>query len=437
MDAALSIAIFALAYILIATEKINKTVVAVLGASLILILKLITFEQAVHSVDFNVIFLLVGLMTTVSILSKTGFFEWVAVGLAKKTGGNPILIMVVLLLITAVFSAFLDNVTTVILLVPVTILITQILEISPIPFVILEAVASNIGGTATLIGDPPNIIIGSEGNLTFNDFIVNLTPVIILVLIFAVVTASVAFRKRLQIPVSIRKRVSDAIPNLAIVDKSNLIKSLVVLGLMIAAFFCHTFIRLEPGVIALAGSMVLMLICRKATDEALMQVEWSVIFFFIGLFMMISALVHTGVIAWIAGHLLRVAGHNLLLLSLVVLWASAVLSSVLDNIPFVMVMIPLLKLAFSTVAAEMGITDPQVIQSTIAEPLWWSLSLGVCLGGNGTLIGASANVVAARICERNGYHISFGRFSKYGIVFTFQALLICTAYIWLRYFYFA
>jgi Na+/H+ antiporter NhaD/arsenite permease-like protein len=437
MNATLSIAIFVLAYLLIATEKINKTVVAVLGASLILMLKLVTFEQAVHSVDFNVIFLLVGLMTTVSILSKTGFFEWVAVGLAKKTGGNPILIMVVLLLVTALFSAFLDNVTTVILLVPVTILITQILEISPIPFVILEAVASNIGGTATLIGDPPNIIIGSEGNLTFNDFIINLAPVIILVLILAVATAAFVFRKRLQIPASIRKRVSDAIPNLAIVDKSNLIKSLVVLGLMIAAFFCHTFIRLEPGIIALAGSMVLMLICRKTTDEALMQVEWSVIFFFIGLFMMISALVHTGVIAWVAGHLLRVAGHNLLLLCMVILWASALLSSVLDNIPFVMVVIPLLKLSFSTVAAQLGITDPHLIQTTIAEPLWWSLSLGVCLGGNGTLIGASANVVAVRICERNGYHISFSRFSKYGVAFTFQALLICSLYIWLRYFYFA
>jgi Na+/H+ antiporter NhaD/arsenite permease-like protein len=434
MNALLSVGIFAAAYFLIATEKINKTIVAVIGACVVLILRLVTFEQAIHAIDLNVIFLLVGMMTTVSVLAKTGFFEWAAVSVARLAKGNPILIMLLLVSITAFFSALLDNVTTVVLLVPVTILITQILDISPIPFVILEALASNIGGTATLIGDPPNIMIGSAAHLSFNDFLVNLTPVILLVFIIFSATALLLFRRRLKIPAQIRKRVSDAIPRLAIIDKTNMIKALIVLGFMLIAFFLHTVIGLEPGVIALAGSMVLMMLCKTASDEALMHVEWGVIFFFIGLFMMISALEYTGVIEWLAKHLLHLAGHNLLMLCILLLWGSALLSSVLDNIPFVITMIPLLKLSLAAMAQNMGITDPVIVKQTIAEPLWWSLSLGVCLGGNGTLIGASANVVSSRICEKNHYHISFATFSKYGFAFMIQSLIICTIYIWWRYF---
>jgi Na+/H+ antiporter NhaD/arsenite permease-like protein len=434
MNAILSVGIFAAAYYFIATEKINKTIVAVIGASVVLFMRLVTFEQAIHAIDLNVIFLLVGMMTTVSVLAKTGFFEWAAVSVAKLAGGKPVVIMLLLLCITAFFSAFLDNVTTVVLLVPVTILLTQILDISPIPFVILESIASNIGGTATLIGDPPNIIIGSAGHLSFNDFLVNLAPVILLVFIIFSVTTLLLFRKRFKIPAQVRERVSEAIPHLAIVDRANMIKALIVLGFMLIAFFLHTVIGLEPGVIALAGSMVLMMLCKTASDEALMQVEWSVIFFFIGLFMMISSLEYTGAIAWLAEHLLHLAGHNLLLLCILVLWGSALFSSVLDNIPFVITMIPLLKLSFLPMAKNMGITDPAIIQKTIAEPLWWCLALGACLGGNGTLIGASANVVSAQICEKNKYHISFGTFSKYGFAFMIQSLIVCTIYIWWKYF---
>jgi len=429
-----SVGIFAAAYVLIATEKINKTVVAVIGASLMVALRLVPFEEAIGAVDFNVIFLLVGMMTTVSILAKTGFFEWTAVSVAKLARGNPVLIMFFLLAIAAAFSAFLDNVTTIVLLVPVTILITQILEISPIPFVILEAIASNIGGTATLIGDPPNIIIGSQGGLSFNDFIVNLTPVILLVFAFFCATALPIFRSQIKVAANVRKRVDEAIPRLAIVDRKNMVISLIILGVMFTGFFLHNVLHLEPGVIALAGSMILMVLCGAESDETLMEVEWGVIFFFIGLFMMVSALESTGVITWIAKHLLRAGGNKLFVMCIVVLWASALLSSVLDNIPFVMAMIPVLKMSFAPLAASMNMTDPVAIKTMISEPLWWSLALGVCLGGNGTLIGASANVVSARICSKNKYHISFMAFTKYGFFFMLESLVICTLYIWLRYF---
>jgi Na+/H+ antiporter NhaD/arsenite permease-like protein len=434
MFAVISIAIFATAYILIATDKVNKTIVAVLGASLVLLLRIISFERAVAAVDLNVIFLLVGMMTSVSILAKTGFFEWAAISTAKLAKGKPIAIMLLLLTVTAFFSAFLDNVTCVVLFVPVTILITQILEISPVPFVILEAVASNIGGTATLIGDPPNVIIGSQGHLSFNDFLINLTPGILAVMGVFLVTIYMLFRKHLAIDESVRRRIDDAIPRLAITDKKNMVRALIVMALMMLGFFFHVVIGLEPGVIALAGSMVMMIVCKAESNDALMRVEWAVIFFFIGLFIMVAALEDTGAINWIAHHLLAVAGHNLFLMCIVVLWSSAVLSALLDNIPFVIAMVPLLKLSFTTIAQNMGIVDPVVIQHTIAEPLWWSLALGVCLGGNGTLIGASANVVSAQICDKNKYHISFWEFTKLGFPLMIQSVIISTIYIWLRFF---
>jgi Na+/H+ antiporter NhaD/arsenite permease-like protein len=435
MFAIISIAIFATAYVLIATDKVNKTIVAVLGASLVLLLRIISFERAAEAIDLNVIFLLVGMMTSVSILAKTGFFEWAAISTAKLAKGNPIAIMLLLLTVTAFFSAFLDNVTCVVLFVPVTILIAQILEISPVPFVILEALASNIGGTATLIGDPPNVIIGSKGHLSFNDFLINLTPGILVVLGVFLITIYMLLRKQMTVDGSIRRRIDDAIPRLAITDKKNMVRALIVLALMMLGFFFHAVINIEVGVIALGGSMLMMIVCKAESNDALMRVEWAVIFFFIGLFIMVAALEDTGVINWIAHHLLAVAGHNLFLMCIVVLWSSAVLSAVLDNIPFVIAMVPLLKLSFTTIAQNMGIVDPIVIQHTIAEPLWWSLALGVCLGGNGTLIGASANVVSAQICDKNKYHISFWEFTKMGFPLMIQSVIISMIYIWLRFFW--
>ncbi len=434
MKALLSIIIFAAAYILIASEKVNKTIAAILGATLVLLLKLVTFEQAIREVDFNVIFLLVGMMTSVYVLSKTGFFEWVAVSMAKLAKGDPKIIMIFLLGITAVLSAFLDNVTTIIMIVPVTILIMQLLEITPVPFVIMEVIASNIGGTATLIGDPPNILIGSQANLSFNEFIVHLGPIILLVFAVFILTAFFWFRGQFQVTEKIKKRLIDSIPALAIVDRVKMKKALFVLGLMFLGFLVHDIIGAKPGIIALGGGMLMLLVCKCESEETLMEVEWGVIFFFIGMFMMIAALDVNGVIRWVGESVLHVAGNNLFAVCIIILWSSAIFSSVLDNIPFVIVMIPIVKHFVEYFSGTVGIIDPVLIHTKVAQPLWWSLALGACLGGNGTLIGASANIVMSRISEKNGYTISFMKFFKYGSVFMLQSMILCTFYIWLRYF---
>jgi Na+/H+ antiporter NhaD/arsenite permease-like protein len=434
MKTLLSILIFVIAYFFIATEKINKTIVAVMGAALVIFLKLVTFEEAISAVDFNVIFLLVGMMTAVHILSKTGFFEWTAISVAKLAGGNPSLIMLLLLLVTAVLSAFLDNVTTIILLVPVTILITQLLEIPLAPFVILEAIASNIGGTSTLIGDPPNIIIGSKANLSFMDFIVHLGPAISFIFVIFMVTIFFLFRKKFHVPDQIRRRVKDSIPHLAIIDRPNMIRSLIVFLFIFVGFFLHDMINVKPGIIALAGSMVMLLVCKSESDETLMKVEWGVIFFFIGIFMIIASLEVNGVIAWIGNWIIQTAGSNLLILCIAILWGSAFFSSILDNIPFVITMVPLVQSIAISFARTSGLTDPALIHLRIEQPLWWSLALGACLGGNGTLIGASANIVMARISERNNVPVTFGRFFRYGFFFMLQSVILASIYIWVRYF---
>ncbi|MDP8266366.1 MAG: ArsB/NhaD family transporter [Candidatus Aceula meridiana] len=434
MAAFLSILIFIIVYIFIVTEKVNKTTVAILGASAVLFLKLVTFQQAVDAVDFNVIFLLIGMMTSVHVLAKTGFFEWTAISVAKFSKGKPLFILLLLLSVTAVLSAFLDNVTTIILLVPITILITQLLEISPIPFVMLEAIVSNIGGAATLIGDPPNIVIGSKGNLSFNDFLIHLGPVILIVFAVFLMTVWVLFRKKFHVPERIKMRVKDAIPRLAIVDKKNMIRSLCVMGLIFLGFFLHEIIGVEPGIIALSGSMIMVLACRSESEDSLAQVEWGVIFFFIGMFMIISALEVNGVIGWIGYKILHLAGKNLFLVCIIVLWGSALLSAILDNIPFVITMIPLIKHFIAHFSEASGSVAAGTIHLQSVQPLWWALALGACLGGNGTLIGASANIVMARISKKNNYHVSFLHFFKYGLFFMLQSVIICTIYLAVRYF---
>ncbi|MGB2879756.1 MAG: ArsB/NhaD family transporter [Candidatus Omnitrophota bacterium] len=435
MKALFSVIIFVAAYILIASEKVNKTVVAILGATLVLLLRLVTFEQAIAGVDFNVIFLLVGMMTSVYILSRTGFFEWIAVSMAKLAKGDPRVIMIFLLGVTALLSAFLDNVTTIIMIVPVTILIMQLLEISPVPFVIMEVIASNIGGTATLIGDPPNILIGSQANLSFNDFIVHLGPIILLVFAIFILTVFFWFKDQFKITEKVKMRLIDSIPALAIVDRENMKKALLVLGLMFFGFLIHNTIGVKPGVIALGGGILMLLVCRHESEETLMEVEWSVIFFFIGMFMMISALDVNGVISWIGEGVLHIAGKNLFMVCILILWGSAVFSSVLDNIPFVIVMIPIVRHFVEYFSSSIGLADPALISIKVAQPLWWALALGACLGGNGTLIGASANIVMSRISEKNGYPISFMKFFRYGSIFMLQSMILCTLYIWLRYFH--
>ncbi|MBI9019981.1 MAG: ArsB/NhaD family transporter [Verrucomicrobia bacterium] len=419
-----SIVIFVLVYILLASEKVEKSVAAILGASAVIIGGLIDFESAMSAIDLNVIFLLVGMMTCVAILAETGFFEWVAISVAKAMKGRAAPILITLLLVTMVFSALLDNVTTIILLAPVTILITQLLELPTLPFLILEALASNIGGTATLIGDPPNIIIGSRAELTFNDFIVHLSPGVLVMGAVFIITAYFVMRKYLHVPDQVRTRVIEACPKLAIRDAKKMKRSLIVFGFIFIGFFTHHHLGVPPGVIALAGMGAMLLTCRTKSEKMLRHVEWDAILFFIGLFIIIGALEHNGVIDLLANGMLNLCGDNLLLTTMVVLWGSALLSAVLDNIPFVIVMMPLIqKMLVDTGVAPTG-----------DNPLFWALALGACLGGNGTIIGASANVVVSKIGERNGYKITFMHFMKWGFPFMIQSVFLAMIYLWLRYF---
>jgi len=420
-----SIIIFIIFYILLIMEKIEKSIIAIAGAVAVIALGLISFEDAIHAIDLNVIFLLIGMMTCVNILAKTGFFEWIAIFVSKKMKGNAFGILAILLAITLVFSAFLDNVTTVILIAPLTILITQILELPTIPILIMEALSSNIGGTATLIGDPPNIIIGSKASLTFNDFLIHLGPNIIIVGIIFILIGVFSLRKKMFVPENIRARVIESYPELAIRDKRKLISSLIVFGVIFIGFFLHNFLHIEPGIIALGGMAMMLFLSKSKSDNMLKAVEWETILFFIGLFIIIGALEHNGVIDLMANYMIKLSGNNLLLSVIIVLWGSAVFSSILDNIPFVVTMMPLItKLVINFGGSPTG----------VPHPLYWALALGACLGGNGTLIGASANVVISKIGKNNGYNISFGKFIKLSVPITLVTLIISTLYLWIRYF---
>lgn len=428
-----SIIIFTLAYFFIATEKLDKTIVAVLGAAAMLAFNLVPYAEAVHAIDLNVIFLIVGMMVCVSVLAKSGFFEWLAMLLAKKAGGRPGNIIFYLTVLTACLSALLDNVTTVVLIAPVTILIAQILEVTPVPFLILEVISSNIGGTATLIGDPPNIVIGSQAELSFFDFIHHLTPVVVIIMVVFCIVNRFIFKNKFAISDSIKKRIEQSIPHLAITDKKLMIKALLVLLGIMLCFLFHHVLHVKPGIIALAGAAIMLLITGEEPEESLKDVEWSVIFFFIGLFIMISALEHNGVIEHLAKFILDISAGNLIMACLIILWGSAIFSSVLDNIPFVITMVPLIKEVIPHFISASSLGDPNLINAYIAQPLWWSLALGACLGGNGTLIGASANIVVSQIGAKNKAPIHFLQYMKYGVPYMTMSLVIASFYLLLRY----
>ena len=418
-----SIIIFLLFYILLISEKVEKSILAVFFAAAAIGFKLIDFETAMRSIDLNVIFLLIGMMTSVNILADTGFFEWIAIFVAKKMKGNGFGIFAMLLAITIIFSALLDNVTTVILIAPMTILITQILELPTAPFLILEAMASNIGGTATLIGDPPNIIIGSRVGLTFNDFIIHVSPIIILISVVFIFLSAFMLRKKLYIPKNVKLRVLEALPENALRDKKRLYISLAIFVLIFLGFALHSALGIEPGIIALGGMALMMFFARSESDHLLKSVEWDSILFFIGLFIIIGAMEHNGVLDLVADLLIKMSAGNMLLATLIILWGSAIFSSLLDNIPFVITMAPLVqKLAISFGASGVG-----------PHPLFWALAIGACLGGNGTLIGASANVIIAKIGKNNNNPITFGQFSRLSIPLTLLVLVIASVYLWLRY----
>jgi Na+/H+ antiporter NhaD/arsenite permease-like protein len=420
MEFWMSIAIFTGAYAFIVVEKVHRSIVAMVGASLVIVLGLITQKQAFSSIDFNTIGLLIGMMIIVGITRQSGIFEYLAVKSAKMVKGKPLAILGVLSFITALASALLDNVTTVLLIVPITFAITDRLDISPIPFLLAEIIASNIGGTATLIGDPPNIMIGSATGLGFMDFISNLAlPVL---LIFLVTIGIMLWFYRKQVVAAPQN-----IIELLKLDEKSFIKdwllmkkSLLILGLTMAGFLAHQALHLESATIALLGASILMLISNENVDETLLVVEWPTIFFFAGLFVMVGALVETGVIALAAQKLMALTGGRLVPTGILVLWLSALASAFVDNIPYVATMIPLLQ--------SVG-----QMSNMPMESIWWSLALGACLGGNGTLIGASANIIVAGIAERYDTPISFARYFRVGFPLMLLSVFLAMFYLYFAY----
>lgn len=426
--------VFAITYFFIASEKIDKSVAAVSGATALVVLHQAPYDFLLETIDLNVIFLLTGMMIIVSILSETGIFEWVAITIAQRSGGRGLVIVLKFLLATAVFSALLDNVTTVILIAPITILVCQILELPAVLVLIMEAIFSNIGGTSTLVGDPPNIVIGSGANLTFMDFVVNLSPPVLVIIAVSIAIVVLLFRKSLHVPESIRVRVMKAHPNKAIIEPVILKKALPVFALVLVCFFIGHAVHIEPGIIALAGGLFMCAVCRQDVHHVLAKVEWATIFFFIGLFMIIGTLEYVHLFEYLGEHVIELTSGNIMITAIVLLWFCAIFSAIVDNIPLVIAMMPLIRSIIPEFAQAAGITDPALIEAQIAQPLYWSLALGACLGGNGSLIGASANVMVAQIARSNKYKLSFWEFSKYGFPLMIVSLLISTAYVYLKYF---
>jgi Na+/H+ antiporter NhaD/arsenite permease-like protein len=427
MMAIVAVTVFVGAYLLIATEWVSKTITALAGAGVILALGVATSEDAFYSaetgIDWDVIFLLLGMMIIVGVLRRTGVFEFVAIWAAKRAKGSPLRVMILLVLITAVASAMLDNVTTVLLIAPVTLLVCDRLGVSPIPYLIAEVLASNIGGTATLIGDPPNIIIASKSGLSFNDFLINLAPIAALALAVFVAMLPLLFRGSFSVD---PERVADIMAleeREAIKDRRLLIICGIVLAAVFAGFIGHAALHIEPSVVALLGAGLLVLLSRSKPRDFMPSVEWETLLFFIGLFIMIGALVKTGVIGALAEAAARATGGDALVATMLILFVSAILSGIIDNIPYVAAMSPIV------LQLTEGIADP--VQ---ADALWWSLAIGADFGGNLTAIGASANVVILGIAKRSGYPITFWEFTKTGAIVTMVTILLAAPYLWLRYF---
>ncbi|RCW43055.1 sodium:proton antiporter [Paenibacillus prosopidis] len=419
-----AIGIFLIIYSFIIAEKIHRTIVAMLGGVLMVTLGIVDQETAIHHIDFNTLGLLIGMMIIVNVTAETGLFKYIAIYSAKKAMGDPVRILITLFMITAIASAFLDNVTTVLLLIPVTFSITRQLQVNPFPFLFSQILASNIGGTATLIGDPPNIMIGSAvKELTFMAFINNLSPIVIVILAVHIPIFIFLFRKQLRTTPERKQSIMQLNEKEVITDRKLLKKSLFILGLTILGFFLHQMLHLESATVALAGAFLLLLLTGEhSMEKAISRVEWTTIFFFVGLFVAVSGLVETGVISKMAEQAMEWTGGDPVATSMLIIWLSAIASAFIDNIPFVATMIPMIQ-----EMGNLGITD--------LEPLWWSLSLGACLGGNGTLIGASANLIVAGLSEKEGYPIRFFQFIKYGFPLMLLSVLLSSVYVYLRYFF--
>ena len=424
--------ILVLAYIFIITERINRAIISLLGAGLLVLLGVLNFELVVAGTDFNTLFLLIGMMVIVAITKDSGIFQFVAIYTAKAVKANPRALLAALAIVTAVFSSLLDNVTTVLLVVPVTLLLTDQLELNPYPFLFSQIFASNIGGAATLIGDPPNILIGSAVGLSFMDFVVNVGPPAFVIMILCLIFFDLLWGRSLKTTRRAQVAMMRFNAAEAIEDKGLLIKSLGTLGLVMAGFIWGHDLGWAPGTIALTGAAFLLLLQSfkfgpeeqsHNVHKAFQQVEWETIFFFFGLFVLVYGVEHTGLLKIIAEHLLEITGTNIPLAGMIIVGSSAVLSAIVDNIPFVATMIPLIE------AMEGQLGGPEAI-----EPLWWCLSLGACLGGNGTLIGASANVMVASFAERAGQRISFMKFMLLAFPLMLLTTLIAAIYAWFAFF---
>jgi Na+/H+ antiporter NhaD/arsenite permease-like protein len=426
MKMQLAISVFLIAYIFIASERFNRVVVALTGAASMIVIGATDADAIFYShdtgIDWNVIFLLLGMMIIVGVIHKTGFFEYLAVKAIKRAKGEPKRALVSLIILTAVASAILDNVTTILLAIPMTLIVCKQLNVSPVPFILSQVFASNIGGAATLVGDPPNIIIASRANLSFNDFLIHMAPWVIVVMVVITPMLVFMFRKQLVNTAADRAKISKLDESSYIKDRVLLKKSLFVLSAVMVAFVLHTALHLEPSIVALLGAGVLVAISRLKPKDYAMDVEWNTLIFFAGLFIMVGALVNTGALGKFAQYLKDQVGDQASLAAMVLLIVSAVLSGIVDNIPYVASMSPVVTELSTGISNQYG------------DVLWWALAFGADFGGNATIIGASANVVAVGLAHKAGIKISFWQFAKYGIPVTFVSVAMVVPYILIRYF---
>jgi Na+/H+ antiporter NhaD/arsenite permease-like protein len=412
---ALAVPVFVVALALIASERVDRTKIALLGAAIVVVAGTLDQAEAIAAIDFNTIGLLVGMMIMVRVTETTGVYTWLAIRAGQLSRGRPLAVVLALALTTAVLSAFLDNVTTILLIVPITFVLADALDIDPLPLIIVEIVASNIGGTATLIGDPPNILIAGHTGLSFGAFITNLAPVVIVALAVVIPGLYLVFRSRLQIAPEARERVLALDAARSIEDAREARRTVPVLILAILVFFVHKPLHLEPATVALSGAAVMLLLSRQSLHDTIASIEWLTLFFLMGLFVMVGALEHTGALDEVATWIADVTGGDRVAELLGILWVSAAGSGLVDNIPFTAAMIPV------------------VDNLSRDDAYWWALSLGACFGGNATIVAAACNVAASGMAARAGYPIGFLAFLRYGLVVTFVSLLLATAYVMLRY----
>ncbi|HEY8911231.1 MAG TPA: ArsB/NhaD family transporter [Desulfosporosinus sp.] len=420
----IAISLFIFSYFFIITEKIPRAVTAVFGATLLILTGVLTQEKAIHYIDWNTLGLLIGMMIIVDLTRRSGIFTFLAIWVSKKVNGDPLLLLLALSLLTAFLSALMDNVTTVLLIVPVALSIADQLEVDPVPFLFSQIIMSNIGGTATLIGDPPNIMIAGQTHLTFMDFIINLTPVILVIIVVTLFYFYLMYRRQLVTRKALRCKLLiqnewDHIRDFALLKKSLSVLSIVILG-----FSLHSLLHLETATIALSGAMFLMIWAHEEPEDVFLSIEWPTLFFFAGLFVLVGGLIEVGVLDRLAEWSMSLTQGDPLLMAMLILFISALLSSILDNIPFVATMIPLIQ----KLALLSQFTPAQI------QPLWWALALGACLGGNGTLVGASANLIVAGIAEKNGVKIRYLQFLKVGFPIMILSIGISAVYLVVRYY---